>query len=105
MLKQDLCSHGSQVSNSQKVLRHGGVDGVGAEEQLLLLDGSLDWNTVNDILLRPVLDADKAKSELHVLAFNHALGASTLVHDVDFGDNANGTETLWIDLSSNLKPV
>ena len=75
------------------------------EVELLFLDGSLNTNSVNNILLRPVFDADKSKSQLHIFAFNHSLGVGTLVHDIDFSDDTDSSNTFWVQLSCHLKSI
>lgn len=57
--EQDLCQLSSQVSNTEKVLLHGGVDWMTLEVELLLFDGFLDRDSIDDILLGPVLDTDE----------------------------------------------
>jgi len=50
-------------------------------------------------------NADVAQSESHVFSFNHALGISTFVHDIDFGDNSNSPDALRVDLSGHLQTI
>lgn len=76
-----------------------------AEIQLFLLDSLLDRDTVHNVLLRPILDANESESQLHVLAFEHALGIGTLVHNVNLRDNTNRPNSLWIQLSGHLQTV
>ena len=76
-----------------------------AEIKLLFLDCLLDANSVNNILLRPVFDSDKAESELDILALEHAFGIRSLVHDVDLGNDANGSDALWIEFPGHLQAV
>ena len=64
-----------------------------------------DWNSVNDILLTSVLDSNETESERHVLSFNHSFGASTLVHDINFGDDTDCPDTFGIYVTSNLETV
>ena len=103
--KQDTRKLGCQVEDTQQVLRHGRVDGVSGEVQLLLLLGRFHCDPVDDVLLRPVLDSDKTETELDILSFDHAFRVGTLVHDIDFRDDTNCTNTLRIKLSSHLETV
>lgn len=76
-----------------------------AKIQLLLLDGLLHGNTIHNILLGPVLDSDKAESQLHVLAFEHPLGIGTFVHNIDFCDDTDRPNTLWIKFPRHLQTI
>lgn len=78
---------------------------MGAEVQLLLLNGKFYWNSVNDILLGPIFDADETETEIDVLALNHPLCVGTLVHDINLGDNTDRPDTLLIDFPCHLKTV
>ena len=62
--EQDLGQLSRQVADTEQALRHRGVHGVSAEVELLLLDGRLDGDSVQDVLLGPVLDSDEPETEL-----------------------------------------
>lgn len=75
------------------------------EIQLLLLNSCLHGNTINDILLRSVLDSDKSKSQLHIFTLEHTFSVGTFVHNVNLCDNTNSSNTLWIKLTGHLQTV
>lgn len=103
--KQYLSQFSGQVANTQQILRHGRVNRVSHEKQLLFLDCRLYSDSVDNILLWPVLDTNETQSQEHVLAFNHSLGVCTFVHDINFGDNSDSSNTFWIQLSGHLQTV
>lgn len=105
MREEDLRQLRGQVAHAQQALGHARVHGVRAEVQLLLLDGGLHRDSVHDVLLGPVFDADEAQTQADVLALDHPLRVGTAVHDVDFGDDADGPDALGVDLSRHLQPV
>ena len=76
-----------------------------AEVQLLFLNSDLHWNSVNDILLGPVLDADESKTQTYILAFNHSLCVGTFVHNVDLCYHSNGPDTFWINFTRHLQTI
>jgi len=73
-----------------------------AEIELFSFDGNLDRDSINDILLRTIFDTNKSKSQIYVLTLDHSLSTGTFIHDVDFGNDTNSSDTLWITLSSHL---
>lgn len=103
--EQDLGQLGRQVADTQQALRHRGVYRMSAEVELLLLDGRLDGDSVQDVLLGPVLDSDEPETERHIFTLDHPLGVGTPVHDINLGDNTNSTDTLWVHLSRHLQTV
>ena len=105
MREQNLCELSSQIADTQKSLWHGRVNRMCTEIELLSFDGDLDRDSVDDILLRTVLNTNKSESKLNIFSFDHSLGAGTLVHDIDFGNNTNSSNTLRINLSGHLKTV
>jgi len=60
---------------------------------------------VNNVLLRPVLDSNKAQSQTDILSFQHALGISSSVHNIDFCDDSDGPYSLGVELASHLQPI
>lgn len=84
---------------------HSRVNGVSSEVELFSLDGIPDRHVVNDVLLRSVLHTDVAESQRDILTSQHALGVGTFVHDIDLGQDTNGTETLGVELSGHLETV
>lgn len=75
------------------------------EIELFSFDSNLNRDSINDILLGTIFDADESKSEIYVLTLDHSLSTGTFIHDVDFSDDTNSSNTLWIDLSSHLQTV
>lgn len=78
---------------------------MSTEVKLLLLNGFLNRNSINDILLRPILDANETKSQLNILTLNHSLSVCTLVHDIDLGNDTNSPNTLLVSFSRHLKTI
>ena len=105
MGEQDLSKLFYKVSCSQATLVHCGVDRMGAEVERLLLKSLFDWNSIDDVLLGSVFDCDEAQSQLDVFSFNHPFSVGTFVHDIDLGDDSDGSHSLWINLSCHLKTV
>ena len=59
---------------------------MGTEIQLFFFLGYFHWNSINNVLLRSVFNANESKSKSNILTLNHSLSTCTLVHDIDFGD-------------------
>jgi len=76
-----------------------------AEVELLLLNGSLHSLSIDDVLLGSVLDTNETKSKADVLTFDHSLGACSLIHDINLGDDTNCSNTLWITITSHLETI
>ena len=102
MREENLSQFGGQVTNTQQTLWHGGVHWMSAEIQLFFLLGFLHGDSVYDVLLRSVLDADETKSKGDVLSLDHPLGICTFVHDINFGNNTDSSNTFRIELSCHL---
>ena len=85
-----------KVTNTKQILRHGRVDRMSIEVEILLLNSCFDTDSIDDVLLRSVLDSNETKSERDILSFDHSLGISTFVHDIDFGNDTDGSNTFWI---------
>ena len=75
------------------------------EVLLFLCDGHRDWNLVDNILLGSVLDSYVPETERNFLVHNHAFGVGTSVHDVDFSDDTDSSDALWVKLSCHLEAV
>lgn len=103
--EQDLRKLCCEIVDTQQSLRHRRVHRMCAEIQLLLLDGLLDRNAIDDVLLRPVLDSDEAKTQVHIFSFDHPLSIRSLVHNINFRDNSNRSYTLWVDLAGHLQAI
>ena len=61
------------------------------------LHGSFDRYLILNVLLRSILDADKAQAKLNLLVHDHTLGIRSSVHDVDLCDDADGPDTLGVN--------
>ena len=85
--------------------RHGRIDRVSAEKQLLLFHCLLDRNLVNDIFLSTVFHADISEPELHVLVHNHALCICSAIHNVDLSDDTYRADSLRVQLASHLQTI
>ena len=102
MSEQNLSKLGGQIANTEKSLRHTRVNRMCAKIELLSFDGNLDRDSINDILLRTIFDTNKSKSQIYVLTLDHSLSTGTFIHDIDFGDDTNGSNTFWVNLSCHL---
>jgi hypothetical protein len=78
---------------------------VRAEIHLFLFDGFLDANLVDDIFLGSVLDTDVTHSECNLLVKDHTLGTGTSVHDINFGNDTDSSNTFRVDLYGHLKTI
>ena len=105
MSKQNLSQLVRQISNTQQPLWHSGVNRMCTKIQHFPLNSNLDRYPINDILLRPIFNADEPKAQSDILAFNHPLGTGSSVHNINFCDNTNGSYTLRIDLSRHLEAI
>lgn len=76
-----------------------------AEVQLFLLNSLLNWDSINNVLLGPVLDSNESKPKGDILSFNHSFGTCSSVHYINFSDDTNSSNTFWITLSSHLETV
>lgn len=91
-------SHLSGEHFAPKVTRrHSRIDWVGVEKCHLFFHGRFDGDLILNILLSSILDTHKAQTQLNLLVHDHALGVRASVHDVDLGDDANGSDTLGIN--------
>lgn len=102
MSEENLRQLGGQVANTQETLRHRRVHWMGAEIQLFFFLSFLHCDSVNDVLLRSVLDSDETKPKGDVLALDHSLSVCTFVHDIDFGNDTDGSNTFRVQLSCHL---
>jgi hypothetical protein len=78
---------------------------VRAEIHLFFLNGFSNWDLVDNIFLGSVLDTDVTHSEVNLLVENHTLGIGSSVHDINLGDNTDGSDTFGINLSCHLKTI
>lgn len=94
-----------KITNTKEGLWHSWINWMSVEEKLFFLNGLFNWNSINDILLGSVLNTNETKSEGNIFSFNHSFGTGTLVHNINFGDDTDGSNTFWIDLSCHLKTI
>jgi len=78
---------------------------MACEVFLFLSNGHGYWNCVNNIFLGSVLNTDITHAKWNLLIHNHAFGVGTSVHDVNFGDDTDSADTLWVELSRHLETV
>jgi len=62
-------------------------------------------NSIDDILLRSILDTYETHSKLDIFTFDHSFGGGTFVHNIYFSYNTNCSNTFWVDLSGHLKTI
>ena len=75
---------------------------MGAEIQLFLLNSLFDRNSINDVLLGSIFDSNKSQSKRDIFSLNHSFGVCSFVHDINFGDDSDSSNTFWIELSCHL---
>lgn len=97
LLDEDITTEGSRG--------HTRVNRVGTEIHSFFLDSFSNRNLVDNIFLSSVLDTDVTHSEVDLLVENHALGICSSVHDINFSDDTDGSDTLRIDLSCHLETI
>lgn len=103
--EENLSQLGGQIVDAQQALRHRRVHWMGTEIQLLLFDGLLHRNTIDDVLLRPILDSNKTKAQVHIFSLNHPFSICSLVHDINLCDYSDSSYTLWVNLPSHLQAI
>lgn len=105
MGEQNTCQFLGEHITSEETRRHSRVNRVGAEVHALLLNGGLDGNLVNNILLSTVLDTNVSHSEGDFLVHDHSLGAHTSVHDIKLGKDTDSADTFGVELTSHLQTI
>jgi hypothetical protein len=103
--EQDVCQLLNENITTEGSRGHTRVDRVGTEIHSFFLDSFSNRNLVDDIFLSSVLDSDITHSEVDLLVENHALGVGSSVHDINFSDDTDGSDTLRIDLSCHLETI
>jgi len=78
---------------------------VRSEEHTFFLDCFLNRDLVNDIFLGSVFYTNEAKSQGDFLVHNHTLCVGSSVHNINFGNDTNSTDTLGIQLLSHLQTI
>jgi len=105
MCEKNFSQFRSQVTNTKERLWHGWINWMSVEIEFFLLDSSFNWNSINDILLGSVFDSNETESKSDIFSFDHSFGTCTFIHDIDFGDDTDSSNTFWIDLSSHLQTI
>jgi len=78
---------------------------VGCKVSTLFFNGFLDWNAVDNIFLRSVLDTNITKSEGDLLVHDHALGVCATIHDINLSYDTDCTDTFLVKLTRHLKAI
>lgn len=78
---------------------------MGVEIFDFVLQGNLDRDLVNNVLLGSIDDSDIAQFEVNLLIVQHPLSTSPLIHDVYFSDDTNGPLTVLVPLSGKLQSI
>jgi hypothetical protein len=78
---------------------------VASKVLLFLSDRLSNWNCIDNIFLSSVLNTDVAHAKWNLLVHNHTLGIGTSVHDVDFSDDTDCSDTFGVELSCHLEAV
>ena len=78
---------------------------MASEILLFFSDGLSNWNLVYNIFLSSVLYTYVSHAKWDFLIHDHALGVGTSIHDIDFCDNTDCSDTFGIKLSSHLEAV
>lgn len=105
MCEQNLRQLRRQIENTKYLLIHWRINRMSTKIQLLFFDCSLDRDSIHDILLWSIFDTNESQSQLNIFSFEHSLSISSLIHDINLGDNTNSSDTLWIEFTSHLKTI
>jgi len=105
MCEQNLRQLWRQIENTQYWLVHWWIDRMSAEIQLLFFDSCLDWDSIHNILLWSIFDTNESKSQLNIFSFEHSFSISSLIHDINLGNDTNSSNSLGIKLTSHLKTI
>jgi hypothetical protein len=102
MREKNFSQFRSKITNTKERLWHSRINWMSVEIKLLFLDGSLNWNSIYNILLGSVFDSNETESKCDIFSFDHSFGTCTFIHDIDFSDDTNCSNTFWIDSSCHL---
>ena len=105
MSKKNFSQFRSKVTNTKERLWHSGINWMGVEIKLFFLNSRLNWNSIDNILLGPILNSNETKSKCDIFSFYHSLCTCTFIHDINFSDDTNGSNTFWVNLSCHLKTI
>ena len=78
---------------------------TGAEGVSVFSNIKVSEYLILNILLRSILDADEAQTELNLLVHNHALGVRSSVHNVDLRDDTDGPDALGINSAGHSETL
>ena len=76
-----------------------------AEEQLLLFHRLFHGKLVNNIFLCTILNTNISESKSNILVHYHALCISSSIHNIDFCDNTDSSNSLRIKIACHLQTV
>jgi hypothetical protein len=103
--EQDLGELSRKCIATEYIIIHSRVNWMRGEEGTLLSNGLLDRNLIYNIFLCTILDAHKTETKLDFLIHDHLLSVGTSVHNINLGDNTNGTDTLGVKLTRHLQTI
>ena len=78
---------------------------MSVEIEFFFLLSCFHSNPIDDILLRSIFNSNKTHSKMYIFTFDHSFGGGTFVHDINFCDDTNCSNTFWINLSSHLETI
>lgn len=105
MSKKNFSQFRCKVTNTKERLRHSGINWMSVEIEFLFLDSCFDWNSIDNILLRPILNSNETKSKCDIFSFYHSLSTCSFIHDINFSDDTDSSNTFWVNLSCHLKTI
>ena len=73
------------------------------EELHLLFHRRSDRDLILDVLLGSILDSNETQTELDLLVHDHSLGVGSSVHNVNFGDHTDCSDTLGVNSTRHTK--
>lgn len=94
-----------KVTNTKERLWHSWINWMSVEIKFFLFNSSLYWNSINNILLRSIFNSNEPESKSNIFSFNHSFGTCTFIHDIDFSDDTNCSNTFWVNLSCHLQTI
>lgn len=102
MSKKNFSQFRCKVTNTKERLWHSGINWMSVEIEFFFLDSCLNWNSIDNILLGPIFNSNESKSKCDIFSFYHSFSTCTFVHDINFSDYTNGSNTFWVNLSCHL---
>ena len=105
MCEHNLRTFSCQCGSSEKVRSKCLIDWVLCEPSFLLLESDGNALGVENVLLVSVLHTNVSQSQWYFLAGKHLLSVSSSIHNIDLGDNTQGSDTLGVELLRKLESV